>query len=158
VEILFFFDLVAPDLKNIVTVGGPSIVDKKFGWSPRLKVSDIIKTPESLISLKFNQNNNVNRSWITNNVTGVNEDEYKENEKNALIMNNSSNSNFLIDGSGINSSFLNDSLVDRYNKIDSILNEDEKYRQSQYIEKIFNEQNLNSIDWEYALITRKKII
>ena len=82
---IVFFDLVAPDLKNIVTVGGPSIIDKKFGWSPRLKVSDIIKTPESLISFKFNQNNNGNKSWITNNVSGVNEDKYKENEKNSLI-------------------------------------------------------------------------
>ena len=153
---IVFFDLVAPDLKNIVTVGGPSIIDKKFGWSPRLKVSDVIQTPESLISYKFNQNNNGNKSWITNNVSGVNEDKYKENEKNSLISNNSSSSNYLPDGLGVNSSFLNDSLVDRYNKIDNILDEDEKYRQSKYIEKIFNEQNLNSIDWEYALITRKK--
>ena len=145
-------------MKNIVTVGGPSIIDKKFGWSPRLKVSDIIQTPESLISFKFNQNNNGNKSWITNNVSGVNEDKYKENEKNALILNNSSNSNDLTNGSGLTNSFLNDSLVDRYNKIDNILDEDEKYRQSKYIEKIFNEQNLNSIDWEYALITRKKTI
>ena len=67
-------------------------MDKEFGWSPRLKVSDIIKTPESLF-LKFNQNNNVNESWITNNVNEVNEDQF-ENEKNALIMNNSSNSLF----------------------------------------------------------------
>ena len=155
---IVFFDLVAPDLKNIVTVGGPSIIDKKFGWSPRLKVSDIIQTPESLISFKFNQNNNENKSWITNNVSGVNEDKYKENEKNALILNNSSNSNDLTNASGLTNSFLNDSLVDRYNKIDNILDEDEKYRQSKYIEKIFNEQNLNSIDWEYALITRKKTI
>ena len=153
---IVFFDLVAPDLKNIVTVGGPSIIDKKFGWSPRLKVSDVIQTPESLISYKFNQNNNGNKSWITNNVSGVNEDKYKENEKNSLISNNSGSSNYLPDGLGVNSSFLNDSLVDRYNKIDNILDEDEKYRQSKYIEKIFNEQNLNSIDWEYALITRKK--
>ena len=153
---IVFFDLVAPDLKNIITVGGPSIIDKKFGWSPRLKISDIIKTPESLISYKFNQNNNGNKSWITNNVSGVNENKYKENEKNALIQNNSSNSSYLTDGLGITSSFLNDSLVDRYNKIDNIFEEDEKYRQSKYIEKIFNEQNLNSIDWEYALITRKK--
>jgi len=153
---IVFFDLVAPDLKNIITVGGPSIIDKKFGWSPRLKISDIIKTPESLISYKFNQNNNGNKSWITNNVSGVNENKYKENEKNALIQNNSSNSSYLTDGLGITSSFLNDSLVDRYNKIDNIYEEDEKYRQSKYIEKIFNEQNLNSIDWEYALITRKK--
>ena len=153
---IVFFDLISPDLKNIVVVGGPSIIDKKFGWSPRLKVSDIIKSPESLISYKFNQNNNGNKSWITNNVSGVNEDKYKENEKHALISNSSSNSSYLTDGLGVNSSFLNDSLVDRYNKIDNILEEDEKYRQSQYIEKIFNEQNLNSIDWEYALITRKK--
>ena len=153
---IVFFDLVAPDLKNIVTVGGPSIIDKKFGWSPRLKVSDVIQTPESLISYKFNQNNNGNKSWITNNVSGVNEDKYKENEKNSLISNNSGSSSYLADGLGVNSSFLNDSLVDRYNKIDNILDEDEKYRQSKYIEKIFNEQNLNSIDWEYALITRKK--
>ena len=82
----------------------------------------------------------------------------KENEKNALILNNSSNSNDLTNASGLTNSFLNDSLVDRYNKIDNILDEDEKYRQSKYIEKIFNEQNLNSIDWEYALITRKKTI
>ena len=153
---IVFFDLVAPDLKNIVTVGGPSIIDKKFGWSPRLKVSDVIQTPESLISYKFNQNNNGNKSWITNNVSGVNEDKYKENEKNSLISNNSGSSSYLANGFGTNSSFLNDSLVDRYNKIDNILDEDEKYRQSKYIEKIFNEQNLNSIDWEYALITRKK--
>ena len=71
-------------------------------------------------------------------------------------MNNSSNSNYLVDGQVVSNAFLNDSLVDRYNKIDNILDEDEKYRQSKYIEKIFNEQNLNSIDWEYALITRKK--
>ena len=153
---IVFFDLVAPDLKNIVTVGGPSIIDKKFGWSPRLKVSDVIQTPESLISYKFNQNNNGNKSWITNNVSGVNEDKYKENEKNSLISNNSGSSSYLANDFGTNSSFLNDSLVDRYNKIDNILDEDEKYRQSKYIEKIFNEQNLNSIDWEYALITRKK--
>jgi len=153
---IIFFDLVAPDLKNIVTVGGPSIIDKKFGWSPRLRVSDIIQTPESLISFKFNQNNNGNTSWISNNVSGVNEDKYKENEKNALILNNSSNSSYLSNSTGLTSSFLNDSLIDRYNKIDNILDEDEKYRQSKYIEKIFNEQNLNSIDWEYALITRKK--
>ena len=121
-----------------------------------LKVSDIIQTPESLISFKFSQNNNENTSWISNNVSGVNEDKYKENEKNALILNNSSNSNDLTNASGLTNSFLNDSLVDRYNKIDNILDEDEKYRQSKYIEKIFNEQNLNSIDWEYALITRKK--
>ena len=38
---------------------------------------------------KFNQNNNGNKSWITNNVSGVNEDKYKENEKNSLISNNS---------------------------------------------------------------------
>jgi len=153
---IVYFDLVAPDLKNIVTVSGPSIIDKKFGWSPRLKVSDVIKTPESLISFKFNQNNNGNKSWITNNVSGIKEDEYKENEKNALILNNSSNSSYLSDATGLTDSFLNDSLVDRYNKIDNILDEDEKYRQSKYIEKIFNEQNLNSIDWEYALISRKK--
>ena len=153
---IVYFDLVAPDLKNIVTVGGPSIIDKKFGWSPRLKVSDIIQTPESLISFKFNQNNNENKSWISNNVGGVNEDKYKENEKNALILNNSSNSSYLSNSTGLTSSFLNDSLIDRYNKIDNILDEDEKYRQSKYIEKIFKEQNLNSIDWEYALITRKK--
>ena len=124
----------------------------------QIKVSDIIQTPESLISFKFNQNNNGNKSWISNNVSGVNEDKYKENEKNALILNNSSNSNDLTNASGLTNSFLNDSLVDRYNKIDNILDEDEKYRQSKYIEKIFNEQNLNSIDWEYALITRKKTI
>ena len=123
---------------------------------PQAKVSDIIQTPESLISFKFSQNNNENTSWISNNVSGVNEDKYKENEKNALILNNSSNSNDLTNASGLTNSFLNDSLVDRYNKIDNILDEDEKYRQSKYIEKIFNEQNLNSIDWEYALITRKK--
>jgi protein involved in polysaccharide export with SLBB domain len=153
---IVFFDLVAPDLKNIVTIGGPSIIDKKFGWSPRLKVSDIIKTPESLISLKFNQNNHSNKSWITSNVSGVNGEKYKEDEKNALISNSSNDSIYFTDDSGITNSFLNDSLVDRYNKIDNILDEDEKYRQSKYIEKIFNEQNLNSIDWEYALITRKK--
>ena len=131
---------------------------KNLDGAPDSKVSDIIQTPESLISFKFNQNNNGNKSWITNNVSGVNEDKYKENEKNALILNNSSNSNDLTNGSGLTNSFLNDSLVDRYNKIDNILDEDEKYRQSKYIEKIFNEQNLNSIDWEYALITRKKTI
>ena len=155
---IVFFDLVAPDLKNIVTVGGPSIIDKKFGWTPRLKLSDIIKTPESLISFKFNQHNNGNKSWITNNVNGVDEIEYKENEKNSLILNSTSNSNMLVDGQVVSNDFLNDSLVDRYNKIDNILDEDEKYRQSKYIEKIFNEQNLNSIDWEYALITRKNDI
>ena len=153
---IVFFDLVNPDLKNIVIVGGPSIIDKKFGWSPRLKVSDIIRTPESLISYKFNQTNSGNNSWISNNVRGVDEDSYKEKEKNSLILNNSSNSSYLIDGQVLTDSFLNDSLVERYNKIDNILDEDEKYRQSKYIENIFNEQNLNSIDWEYALITRKK--
>ena len=40
---IVFFDLVPPDLKNIVTVGGPSIIDKKFGWSPRLKFQTLYK-------------------------------------------------------------------------------------------------------------------
>ena len=118
----------------------------------------LYKHLESLISFKFSQNNNENTRDFPNNVSGVNEDKYKENEKNALILNNSSNSNDLTNHIwALLNSFLNDSLVDRYNKIDNILDEDEKYRQSKYIEKIFNEQNLNSIDWEYALITRKTI-
>ena len=91
---IVFFDLVSPDLKNIVTVSGPSILDKKFGWSPRLKVSDIIKTPESLVSLKYDQNNSENRSWISNNFNEVDENKYKENEKNSLISENSNNANF----------------------------------------------------------------
>ena len=78
---------------------------KNLDGAPGSKVSDIIQTPESLISFKFNQNNNENTSWISNNVSGVNEDKYKENEKNALILNNSSNSNDLTNASGLTNDF-----------------------------------------------------
>ena len=45
--------------------------------------------------------------------------------KNSLILNSTSNSNMLVDGQVVSNDFLNDSLVDRYNKIDNILDEDE---------------------------------